>query len=89
MTAAINAGTSAAVTGHAFAIHTPLLHMTKPEIISLGLTLNADYSRSISCYRGDEMPCGRCPSCDIRARAFATLHMPDPLIVRLEGEGRA
>jgi 7-cyano-7-deazaguanine synthase len=89
MTAAINAGTSAALTGQDFTIHTPLLHMTKKDIIAYGLTLNADYSHSVSCYRGDEMPCGHCPSCDIRARAFAELGMPDPLIVRLSGEGRA
>lgn len=86
MQAALNAGTSAALDGRKFRIHTPLLTLTKAEIIRLGLTLQADYSHSISCYRGTATPCGRCPACDIRDRAFAELGVEDPLLARLRRE---
>jgi 7-cyano-7-deazaguanine synthase len=86
MQAALNAGTSAALDGRKFRIHAPLLALSKTDIIRLGLKLKADYSRSISCYRGAETPCGRCPSCDIRGRAFAELGVEDPLLARLRRE---
>jgi 7-cyano-7-deazaguanine synthase len=88
MEAAINQGTSASLTGNVFKIHTPLITRSKKEIIELGLELRADYSYSISCYRGREAPCLSCPSCDIRSRAFAQLKMEDPLITRLKKEGK-
>jgi 7-cyano-7-deazaguanine synthase len=88
MEAAINQGTSASLTGNSFKIHTPLISRSKKEIIELGLALGADYSYSISCYRGQEAPCLRCPSCDIRSRAFSLLNMEDPLIARLKKEGK-
>lgn len=86
MEAAINEGTAASVTGEKFKIHTPLADKTKKEIIEFGLTLGADYSYSISCYRGEEMPCLKCPSCDIRQNAFHEIGMTDPLIHRLKTE---
>jgi len=89
MQAAINQGTSAAKGGVRFRVHAPLLAMSKKEIIALGIKLGADYSHSVSCYRGGEIPCGRCPSCDIRARAFAELGRCDPLLERLRKEGKA
>ncbi|MCI0471640.1 MAG: 7-cyano-7-deazaguanine synthase QueC [Candidatus Aminicenantes bacterium] len=88
MAAAINQGTAASITGNLFTIHTPLSALTKKEIIELGLQLQADYSYSISCYRGGEIPCLRCPSCDIRSAAFAQINMEDPLITRLKKEGK-
>lgn len=88
MQAAINQGTSAAGGGPRFKIHAPLARLSKKEIISLGCRLGVDYSHSISCYRGGEVPCGRCPSCDIRARAFAALGQADPLLERLSKEGK-
>ncbi len=88
MEAAINQGTSASITGKTFKIHTPLIRKSKKEIIQMGLELGADYSYSISCYRGDEIPCLKCPSCDIRGNAFRQLDKEDPLITRLKKEGR-
>lgn len=88
MEAAINQGTSASITGKTFKIHTPLIGKSKKEIIQMGLELGADYSYSISCYRGDEVPCLKCPSCDIRSNAFGQLDKEDPLITRLKKEGR-
>jgi len=84
MEAVINQGTSASITGKKFKIITPLINKTKSEIIQFGLENGADFSYSISCYRGDEMPCGKCPSCDIRANAFDELDIKDPLIERLK-----
>jgi 7-cyano-7-deazaguanine synthase len=88
MAAAINQGTSAGMGGEKFMVHTPLIAMSKQEIITLGFELGADYAYSVSCYRGAEQPCGRCPSCDIRARAFAGLGRQDPLLARLQKEGK-
>lgn len=88
MEAAINEGTSASITDRQFKIHTPLIGKSKKEIIELGMTLNTDYSYSVSCYRGNETPCLSCPSCDIRNNAFKELNMEDPLITRLKKEGK-
>jgi len=88
MEAAINEGTSASITGNKFSIKTPLIKLKKYEIIQMGLELAADYSYSISCYRGEEIPCMKCPSCDIRNRAFEKIGIRDPLIVRLKKEGK-
>ena len=88
MQAAINQGTSAAITGKNFTIHTPLIGKSKKEILQMGFQLGVDYSYSVSCYRGDEIPCLRCPSCDIRLTAFKQLNKEDPLITRLKKEGR-
>lgn len=88
MAAAINQGTSASKGGAKFEIHTPLINLSKKEIIELGLSLGADYSYSVSCYRGREIPCGCCPSCDARVQAFGQLGLEDPLLVRLKMEGK-
>lgn len=88
MQAAINQGTAAARGGTRFRVHAPLARLSKEGIISMGCKLGVDYSRSVSCYRGGEVPCGRCPSCDIRARAFAALGQADPLLERLRREGK-
>ncbi len=85
---AINQGTSASITKKRFKIHTPLIKKSKKEIIKFGLKLGADYSYSISCYRGHEIPCFKCPSCDIRSNAFEQLNMEDPLVTRLKKEGK-
>jgi len=84
----INQGTSAVKTGKKFKIHTPLIEMSKKEIIQMGLKLKADYSYSVSCYRGGEIPCFRCSSCEIRSQAFKQLKMEDPLLLRLKMEGK-
>ncbi|MCP5102923.1 MAG: 7-cyano-7-deazaguanine synthase QueC [bacterium] len=85
---AINQGTSASIAGKQFKIHTPLIGKSKKEIIQMGLEMEADYSYSVSCYRGGEIPCLKCPSCDIRSSAFEQLNMEDPLITRLKKEGK-
>lgn len=82
----INCGTGATLRKKKFIIHTPLIQKTKQEIILMGIDLGADLSHSISCYRGGESPCLKCPSCEIRMRAFESLGIVDPLIKRLKEE---
>ncbi len=53
-------------------IHTPIIHMTKAEIIREGIRLGVDYAQTISCYdpSPQSTPCGQCDSCQLRARGF-------------------
>jgi 7-cyano-7-deazaguanine synthase len=62
-------------------IHTPLIAMTKAEIIRQGLGLDVNYSLTSSCYDPDTQgrPCGECDSCQLRLRGFAEAGAPDPL----------
>lgn len=72
--------TRAGVEGAAFRIHTPLIHLTKAEIIREGVRLGVDYAQTVSCYQADEegRACGRCDSCRIRRQGFADAGIPDP-----------
>ena len=74
--------TRAGVEGTSFKIHTPLISMSKAEIIRRGLQLGLDYSITHSCYDPDVRgrPCGRCDSCRLRARGFAEAGVPDPVL---------
>ncbi len=76
-----NLATKAAVAGHQrLKIHTPLIHLTKAEIIRRGLELGVDYSRTISCYdpRNNGTACGRCDACLLRRKGFAENGIDDP-----------
>jgi 7-cyano-7-deazaguanine synthase len=66
--------------GRAFAIHAPLIHLSKAQIIRRGVELGVDYRMTHSCYDPDEMgrACGRCDSCVIRRRGFAEAGVGDP-----------
>lgn len=88
MVKAINLGTKASLSPEKFTIHTPYIRMKKSEIIQKGLALNADYAYSISCYLGGEVPCGKCSSCLLRQQAWEEAGQRDPLLVRLEKEGK-
>jgi len=63
-------------------VHTPLIAMTKAEIILTGLSLGVDYSLTHSCYDPDPqgVSCGRCDSCLLRSRGFAEAGVRDPLL---------
>lgn len=77
-----NLGTKAGVEGKIFKIHTPLIRMTKAEIIKKGTELGVDYSLTHSCYdpTPEGLPCGECDSCLLRKKGFAEAGMKDPLI---------
>lgn len=76
--------TRAGVEGGRFRVHTPLINLTKAEIIRRGLALGLDYGLTHSCYdpTADGAPCRRCDSCALRARGFAEAGVPDPLVLR-------
>ena len=76
--------TRAGVEGARFHIHTPLITLSKAEIIRRGLALGLDYGLTHSCYDpGPEgEPCGHCDSCVLRAKGFAEAGARDPLVKR-------
>jgi 7-cyano-7-deazaguanine synthase len=75
-----NVATKAGVEGARFRVHTPLMRLSKAEIIRRGLELGVDYALTVSCYQADEMgrACGRCDACRLRAQGFAKAGVPDP-----------
>ena len=78
-----NLATRAAVTGNGrFRIHTPLINLTKAEIIQKGATLGVDYAITHSCYdpSPEGLACGRCDSCILRRQGFADAGVPDPTV---------
>jgi 7-cyano-7-deazaguanine synthase len=79
--------TRAGVEGARFRVHTPLIALTKAEIIRAGVGLGLDYGLTTSCYDPGRsgQPCGHCDSCILRARGFAEAGVGDPLLARLNG----
>jgi 7-cyano-7-deazaguanine synthase len=77
-----NYATKAGVEGKKTTIHTPLIKLTKKEIIRLGIELGMDYSLTHSCYdpSPDGKACGRCDSCLLRKKGFREAGVPDPAI---------
>jgi len=78
-----NLATRAGVEGKTrIKIHTPLINLTKGEIIKKGLELGVDYSITSSCYTPDEngKPCGLCDSCQFRLKGFKEAGIKDPLV---------
>jgi len=76
-----NLATKAGVEGQQLTIHTPLITLTKAEIIATGLALGVDYGLTSSCYDpdGSGNPCGHCDSCLLRLKGFAEAGHNDPL----------
>ncbi len=75
-----NLATKAGVEGGRFTVHTPLIRLSKAEIIRRGVELGADYSLAVSCYDADAegRACGRCDACRFRAEGFRAAGVPDP-----------
>ena len=83
--------TRAGVEGTRFRVCAPLVSWSKAEIIRQGTALGLDYGLTHSCYApgSDGRPCGRCDSCQLRARGFAEAGVPDPLLTGASvGSGR-
>ena len=72
--------TKAGVEGDNFIIHTPLIHLSKAQIITRGVELGVDYRQTVSCYCADERgrACGKCDACRLRAIGFAEASITDP-----------
>src|SRR5262245_10580514 len=82
-----NLATKAGVEGTLkFRVHTPLIHMTKAEIIRRGTELGVDYSLTHSCYAPNEagISCGHCDACHLRLKGFAEAGLADPIAYQAE-----
>jgi len=77
-----NLATKAGVEGNGFQIHTPLISLTKSEIIKEGMRLGVDYGLTHSCYNPLEngKPCRKCDSCILREAGFIEAGSTDPLL---------
>ena len=72
--------TRAGIEGRPLRVHTPLIALSKADIVRLGTELGLDYGLTVSCYAPgpDGTPCGRCDSCRLRAAGFASAGVADP-----------
>ena len=78
-----NLATRAGVEGTRFRVHTPLLALSKADIVRRGMALGLDFGLTHSCYDPgpDGRPCGRCDSCVLRARGFREAGVADPVLL--------
>src|SRR6188474_2840372 len=74
-----NLATKAAVEGNKLTVHTPIIHLSKADIIRRGTALGVDYAQTVSCYNATEagLACGRCDACRLRRAGFETAGVPD------------
>lgn len=79
-----NLATKASVEGRPIQIRTPLIQMSKADIILTGTALGVDYSQTVSCYQADAKgrACGQCDSCRLRRKGFADAGVVDPTLYR-------
>lgn len=72
--------TKRAIEGRTIRIAAPLIHLSKAEIIRLGMRLGVDYAQTVSCYQADAngRACGRCDSCRLRRQGFLEAGVTDP-----------
>jgi len=75
-----NLATKQSIEGTKLNIHTPLIHLTKAKIITKGLSLGIDYSKTTSCYQAnsDGEACGECDACVLRRNGFDEADIEDP-----------
>jgi 7-cyano-7-deazaguanine synthase len=78
--AMMDLATKKAVEGSSISLNTPLISLSKAEIIKTGTLLNIDYSLTVSCYQADDRgrACGNCDSCRFRRQGFLDAGVPDP-----------
>lgn len=62
-------------------VKAPFVGMTKEEVLRVGTEYGVDYANTWTCYRGGETPCGECPSCAERAKAFRAAGLMDPALM--------
>lgn len=75
-----NLATKAGVEGRRLALHTPIITLSKADIIRRGVELGVDYALTVSCYQADAegRACGRCEACRLRRAGFEAAGLPDP-----------
>ncbi len=75
-----NLATRSALDGAPISIQTPLIALSKAEIIKIGMQLGVDYGNTVSCYQADDQgrACGRCDSCRFRKKGFSEAGLVDP-----------
>ncbi len=75
-----NLATKSGTSGQSLKLQTPLIDLTKAEIIQQGMALGVDYSLTVSCYQADDegRACGQCDSCRLRAKGFEDAGVTDP-----------
>ncbi len=80
----IHLATRTGVEGGRISLETPLLHLSKSEIIQTGAGLGVDFAKTVSCYQADidGRACGRCDSCRLRREGFAAAGLVDPTVYR-------
>jgi len=71
--------TKAGTTGQRLRVETPLLRLSKADIIRIGVSLGVPYEMTVSCYQGGEVACGECDSCRLRQKGFADAGHRDPI----------
>lgn len=72
--------------GRQITIETPLLHLTKKDIVLLGKDLHAPLELTTSCYNGGQAACGQCDSCVLRLKGFADAGVIDPILYEVGSE---
>lgn len=69
---------------HKISLKAPFADHDKTELVKLGVELGVDFSKTLTCYKGQEPPCGTCPTCVERKRAFDLAGVKDPLCLTLD-----
>ena len=74
-----NLATKAAVEGKQLTLHTPVIGLSKADIVRRGAALGVDYAQTVSCYQatGEGLACGRCDACRLRRAGFAAAGVTD------------
>jgi len=80
-----NLATKAAVEGARLSIHTPIIALSKAEIIRMGARLGVDYAMTVSCYQAadDGRACGQCDACRLRRAGFEQAQIDDPTLYKI------
>ena len=82
---ALNRGMKSGVQGRRLKIETPLVHLSKAQIVRLAIKLGVPLNLTWSCYSGGKKPCGVCDSCRLREKGFAEFGVGDPIKVAWGG----
>lgn len=85
-----NLATKRATEGKSLDIRTPLIHLSKSEIVQLGTSLGVDFSLTVSCYSADASgaACGECDACELRREGFESAGIADPTLYQEPTSGR-